>query len=135
MMTNNNLIANSIFSILSIAKSIDLNDKKDQDIFLSFKDLSKFVFENFYIPLTHLDYVTDSYKNRNRVLNSSSIQNFIDEFGNEYDIGLPLRAIEVMFSFAEKEDEVDDVHKLIKIRYLISKLHHYVGRKYFELLD
>jgi hypothetical protein len=133
-MTNNKLIANSISSIRLIAKNIDLNDKKDQDIFLSFKELSKFVFENFHIPSTHLDYVTDSYKNRNRVLNSS-IENFIDESGNHYNIDLPLRAVEAMFSFMKKEDEVDDVQKFIKIRFLISKLHHYVGRKYFELLD
>ncbi len=133
-MTNNNLIANSISSIRLIAKNIDLNDKKDQDIFLSFKELSKFVFENFHIPSTHLDYVTDSYKNRNRVLNSS-IEDFIDESGNLYNIDLPLRAIEVIFSFMKKEDEVEDIHKLKKVRYLISKLHHYVGRKYFELLD
>jgi hypothetical protein len=132
-MTNNDLITNSITSIRLIARSIDLDDKKDQDIFLSFKNLSKFVFQNFDIPSTHYDYIENSFKNRNVIFNGST-QNFIDLFGNKYSIEIPLRAIEVVFSYAE-EDKEYDIHKLIKLKYLISKLHHYVGRKYFEQVD
>jgi K+-sensing histidine kinase KdpD len=133
-MTKSILISNLISNIRYITKSIDLNQKNDKDIFLSFKELSKFVFENFDILSTHADYIAKSFKNRSVVLNSS-IEDFIISYGNQYDFELPLRAVEVVFSYAEDEDKMQDVHKIIKLKYLIAKLHHYVGRKYFELVD
>lgn len=131
-MTNKQLIANSISDIRLVTKSIDLNNKNDQDIFMSFKNLSKFVFENFDIPSTHQDYVEKSFKNRNAVI-SYSIDKFTTNIGNYYNIELPLRAIEVLFLYIENEENVHDINKLIELKYLIATLHQCVGRKYFKL--
>lgn len=133
-MTQNDTIANSISSIRLITRSIDLNQKKDRDIFLSFKKLSKFVFENFDMPASQYDYIINSFKNRNAVFNGS-IENFIALFGNQYNIELPLRAVEVIFSYAENDNRMQDDHKLIRLKYLIAKLHYHVGKRYFELVD
>ena len=133
-MTQSDVIANSISNIRLITRSIDLNQKKDRDVFLSFKKLTKFVFENFDLPASHYDYIINSFKNRNAVFNGS-IENFVALFGNEYDIDLPLRAVEVIFSYAVNDDRMQDIHKLIRLKYLIANLHYHVGKKYFKLVD
>lgn len=133
-MTTNELIANSIASVRLITRSIDLNNEKDRDIFISFKNLSQFVFQNFDIPFSHIDYIQKNFTHRNTLI-LGSVENFIEVFGTDYNIELPLRAIEAMFLYADDEEKIQETVQLNELKFLIATLHHYVGVKYFELVN
>lgn len=133
-MTTNKLIANSIASVRLITRSIDLNNEKDRDIFISFKNLSQFVFQNFEIPFSHIDYIQKNFTHRNTLI-LGSVENFIEVFGTDYNIELPLRAIEAMFLYADDEEKTKETLQLDELKFLIATLHHYVGVKYFELVN
>ncbi|MFK8302621.1 hypothetical protein ACI75Y_06890 [Capnocytophaga stomatis] len=118
----------------NIAKRLDeirlyntnFNTEENREIVDAFYELGEFVIKNFKIPSTHIEYINKHLG----IVGVDTYSEFIlkyEHYKGKYSLELPLRAIECYFLWSEEETEDYSLKTLMKLKFLISKLHHLVG--------
>jgi hypothetical protein len=129
MYDNYDVIAVSISAIRPLLRNLSL--PKDKLILDAYEELSVFIVSNFNLPLTHKEYIP---KNLGLPVSTESfdllseLDKKIKSIKHNYSLELPLRALEVYFSFG-KPIEID-IFILTKLKYLVAKLHYLSGENY-----
>lgn len=135
-MNNYTRIAERISDVRLLLNNVSLNTDNvtDKTILSNYYELVEFVVDNFEIPDTHVNYITDSLK-----VSSSGKSEIINELKYNYantegyfGIEIPLRGIESFFNWATDKEKEIEFEKIQKVKYLVSKLHSDIGNKYFQ---
>lgn len=122
-------IANNIIAI-RYYKSLCFYLPNDIEILKAYEDLCIYVFSNFELPESHTVYILNAFGIKNRTNKHATIakikQNH-EKIESNFSIEIPLRAIECFFSWGTSSEV--DYNKIIKLNFLIAKLHCLVGEK------
>ena len=131
MYTNYDLLATSLSSIRPLFNQRDFSIPADNLILDAYEELAIFIISNFKLSTSDKEYI---FKNMGLSGNISEanmlteLKNKLKTIKGNFSLELGLRALEFHFSFGKPDDI--DIHVLIKLKYLISKLHHLVGESY-----
>lgn len=122
-------IARRISETRLILSRIGLRLPEDQHILKAFENLSVFAISNYPIPKSHADYInknlkTDAGRSNKKMI--ESLKSKHENINEYFDIEIPLRGIESIFSWGKPDIEL---HDYIKLNYLIAKLYSLIGDK------
>ncbi|MEZ0183140.1 hypothetical protein AB9T89_12915 [Flavobacterium oncorhynchi] len=132
MLTHYNLLTNSLLNIRLLFNQRDFSIPSDNLILDSYEELAIFVISNFEIPPSHKQYIITNLKLSENVSEENMVadlQRNLNAIKGSFSLELPLRGLEVYFSYGKEPDDID-MYVLWKLKYLISKLHHLVGENY-----
>lgn len=108
---------------------VDLKLPEDKLLLEAYEKLAIYVIQNFDIPGSHTDYIRNSFKVENCDTSDILMAGIIErnkKIKDHFSIEIPLRGVEVFFSYGKPKIEAFQ-HK--KLKYLIAKLHSLIGDK------
>lgn len=128
MCENYNIIAESISAIRPLLKQQNSSIPEDNLIVDAYEELAIFIISNFPTPTAHVEYILQSLDLPENTINLlAALESKLKNIKGNFSLELPLRALEVYFSFGKPDIDVEIIDKL---KYLISKLHHLAGENY-----
>ncbi|KQB39422.1 hypothetical protein [Flavobacterium aquidurense] len=125
------IVALSISTIKPLLRQQMFSIPEDNLIFDAYEELAIFIISNFDIPSSHEEYIAKNLGIQTNYLQGSiktELENHLKNTKGNFSLEFPLRALEVYFSYGKPLDM--DLNILMKLKYLISKLHHLVGENY-----
>lgn len=105
----------------------------DSEILMAYEDLCVYVFMNFKFPESHKDYIENALgieKCNDLNITMIQIKQNHEKITSDFSLETPLRVIECFFSWGKPEEI--DINKIIKLNFLIAKLHYLVGKTVFN---
>lgn len=132
MCENYTIIATSISDIRNLFDQRDFSIPSDNLILDAYEELAIFVISNFKLPLSHKEYIFKNMGFSGDISETNmliGLEKKLNAIKGNFSLEFPLRALEVYFSYGEEPDYID-ILVLMKLKYLISKVHHLVGESY-----
>lgn len=125
------IVALSISTIRPLLKQQIFSLPEDNLILDAYEELAIFIVSNFNVLPTQEDYIVknlgiskDPFKGKIK----TALEDHLKNIKGHFNLELPLRALEFYFSYGKPTNI--DLNILMKLKYLISKLHHLVGENY-----
>ncbi|MFQ6602478.1 hypothetical protein [Flavobacterium sp. C3NV] len=131
MYQEHDLLALSISEISPLLKHQMFSIPEDNLVLDAYEELAIFIISNFNVSPTQEEYIIknlgiskDSFKGNIK----TALEDHLKGIKGNFNLELPLRALEFYFSFGRPQDI--ELNILMKLKYLISKLHYLVGENY-----
>ena len=108
---------------------------EDRQVLEAYEALTIYVIENFEMPANSEKYVCENFDIKDKIVSSPAT--LVEEIKknnrgikNYFNIMLPIRNVGYYFRYGKPKDI--ELFTLIKLKYLIAKLHALIGDRYFN---